>query len=152
MAGPYLPRADSVPMADPANPIILYDGVCGLCNRLVRFVLARDPGGHFRFASLQSNFAARILRRHGLDPHDLDTLYVVEEPGERLASRSDAVISVLRRLGGFWGMKAAVLRIFPKWLRDWGYGVVARNRYRIFGKYETCMLPEKKYQDRFLDT
>ena len=72
-------------MADPANPILLYDGVCGLCNRLVQFVLKRDSSGHFRFASLQSDFASRILRQHGLDPDDLDTVYLVEAPGQRPA-------------------------------------------------------------------
>ena len=139
-------------MADPANPVLLYDGVCGLCNRLVQFVLKRDRHAHFRFASLQSDYAARILQRHGLDPHDLDTLYVVEEPGEQLLTRSDAVIFILRELGGFWRAVAVALSIFPKSLRDWGYDIVSRHRYRIFGKYETCKLPEQKYQDRFLDT
>jgi len=137
--------------ANRAHPILLYDGVCGLCNRLVQFVLKRDAGAHFRFASLQSNFASRILQRHGLDPHDLDTLYVVEEPGERLTARSDAVISLLRQLGEPWGAVAVLLRALPRRLRDWGYGVVARNRYRLFGKYESCLLPQEKYQHRFLD-
>jgi predicted DCC family thiol-disulfide oxidoreductase YuxK len=139
---------------DPAHPILLYDGVCGLCNRLVQFVLKRDAGAHFLFASLQSGFASRILQRHGLDPHDLDTLYVVEEnerPGERLTARSDAVISVLRQLGGPWRAVSILLRALPRRLRDWGYGVIARNRYRIFGKYESCLLPQEKYQHRFLE-
>jgi predicted DCC family thiol-disulfide oxidoreductase YuxK len=138
-------------MADSVNPVLLYDGVCGLCNRLVRFVLKHDRRAHFRFASLQSAYAARILQYHSLAPHDLDTVYVVQESGERPAARSDAVIFVLRELGGFWAAIATALRILPKSLRDWGYGVVARRRYRIFGKYEICPLPEKKYQDRFLD-
>jgi predicted DCC family thiol-disulfide oxidoreductase YuxK len=138
-------------MADLANPVLLYDGVCGLCNRLVQFVLRRDPDAHFRFASLQSDYAARILKRHGLDSHDLDTLYVVEESGERLTSRSDAVIFLLRELGGVWRSVSLALRIFPKRLRDWGYSIIARHRYRVFGKYESCPLPEQKYQDRFLD-
>ena len=90
------------PMADSANPVLLYDGVCGLCNRLVQFVLKHDRKAHFRFASLQSAYAARILQPHDLDPDDLDTVYVVEESGARLTARSDAVISVLRELGGFW--------------------------------------------------
>ena len=138
-------------MADSVNPILLYDGVCGLCNRLVRFVLKHDKRAQFRFASLQSDYAVRILQAQDLDPHDLDTLYYVDESGKRLAARSDAVISVLRELGGFWSAIAVALRFFPQSLRDWGYGVVARHRYRIFGKYESCPLPEKKYQDRFLD-
>jgi predicted DCC family thiol-disulfide oxidoreductase YuxK len=137
-------------MADFGNPIILYDGVCGLCNRLVRFVLKHDREAYFRFASLQSDYAARILQGHHLDPRDLDTVYLVQESSARPAARSDAVISVLRELGGLWAAIAVALRLFPKWLRDWGYGVVARNRYRIFGKYESCPLPERKYQDRFL--
>jgi predicted DCC family thiol-disulfide oxidoreductase YuxK len=138
-------------MADPANPVLLYDGVCGLCNRLVRFVLKHDRHAHFRFASLQSAYAARILHGHHLDPHELDTFYVVQGSSKRIAARSDAVISVLRELGGFWSAIAVTLHFFPRSLRDWGYGVVARHRYRIFGKYESCPLPAKNHQDRFLD-
>ena len=138
-------------MAAPANPVLLYDGVCGLCNRLVRFVLKHDRQAYFRFASLQSDYATRILQGHNLDLHDLDTVYIVQESGARVSACSDAVICVLRELGGLWAAIAVALRLFPRWLRDWGYGVVARHRYRIFGKYESCPLPEKKYQDRFLD-
>lgn len=137
-------------MPNPANPVLLYDGVCGLCNGLVRFVLRHDTAARFHFASLQSGYAATILQRHGLDPDDLDTFYVVSESGQ-LDARSDAAIFVLRGLGGFWSGIATVLRVFPRSLRDWGYAVVARHRYRIFGKYESCLLPEKKYRDRFLD-
>lgn len=144
-------HTSSARMADSANPVLLYDGVCGLCNRLVQFVLKHDRQARFRFASLQSAYAARILQRHDIDRNDLDTVYVVQESGERLAARSDAVISLLGELGGFWATSAVVLRILPRSLRDWGYGVVARRRYRIFGKYESCPLPERKYQDRFLD-
>jgi len=139
-------------MADSANPVLLYDGVCGLCNRLVQFVIKRDNQAYFRFASLQSDYAARILQHHGLDPDDVDTVYVVKESGERLTSRSDALILLLRELGAFWRAASLVLRICPRWLRDWGYAVVARHRYRVFGKYESCMLPAEKYRDRFLDT
>jgi predicted DCC family thiol-disulfide oxidoreductase YuxK len=138
-------------MPDCANPLLLYDGVCGLCNRLVRFVLKRDTAARFRFASLQSDYAARILQRHGLELRDLDTVYVAESPGGRLKARSDAVIFILRELGGFWSVAATVLRIIPRPLRDWGYRIVTRHRYRVFGKYESCPPPETKYQDRFLD-
>jgi predicted DCC family thiol-disulfide oxidoreductase YuxK len=137
-----------------ANPILLYDGVCGLCNRLVRFSLKRDRHRRLRFASLQSTVAAEILQRHRLDPGDLDTVYLVEACGqaqERLLLRSDAIISLLRHIGGPWAALASVLRIIPKFLRDSVYNTVASNRYRIFGKSETCLLPEAKYRDRFLD-
>jgi predicted DCC family thiol-disulfide oxidoreductase YuxK len=132
-----------------ANPILLYDGVCGLCNRLVQFVLKRDASGIFRFAALQSNYAAKILQVHHLDPQDLNTVYVVD--GEQLFTSSDAVIFVLRRLGGLWKVMASALRIFPRSLRDWGYKLVASNRYLVFGKYQTCPLPQKKYENRFLN-
>jgi predicted DCC family thiol-disulfide oxidoreductase YuxK len=140
--------------SDPPNPIILYDGVCGLCNRFNQFVLKRDSAGRFRFASLQSDFATKVLQRHGVNPHDLDTVYLVldnAQPGERLLARSDAAGSVLRDLGGPWGALADVLSLMPRWLRDWGYNLVARNRYRIFGKYDTCPLPDPQYRHKFLD-
>lgn len=138
-------------MPDSTNPVLLYDGVCGLCNRAVQFVLRHDRSARFRFASLQSAYATAILQRHGIDFDDLDTVYLVAA-GQPPLARSDAAISILRELGGFWTIIAAALRILPKWLRDWGYNVVARHRYRIFGRYESCPLPEENYQDRFLDT
>jgi predicted DCC family thiol-disulfide oxidoreductase YuxK len=139
---------------DLSNPIVFYDGVCGLCNRLVQFSLQRDANRRLHYASLQSDFAAKVLRRHGFDSRDLDTVYFVEEcgrPEERLSARSDAVISVLQQIGGPWSLTAALLRIVPRWLRNWGYNIVAHNRYSIFGKSDSCLLPEAKYRDRFLD-
>jgi len=136
------------------NPIILYDGVCGLCNRLVQFLLNRDPRDRFRFASLQSEFAADILRRHNASPNDLDTMYVVlnyDLPGERIASRSDAAVVAFRELGGGWAALGAALQALPGWIRNWGYNLVARNRYRIFGKYDSCPIPSDKNRLKFLD-
>jgi predicted DCC family thiol-disulfide oxidoreductase YuxK len=175
MAGLSPPAADSV-----AHPILLYDGVCGLCNRLVQFILRRDPGGVFRFASLQSALAGRILARHGADAGDLDTVYVVvncDQADEELLPRSDAVIFVLRHLGAaelrsarpglrpgptqatatpapgsaFWRGVGVLLQGIPRMVRDWGYGVVARNRYRLFGRYDMCPLPSEDTRGRFLD-
>ena len=137
------------------RPIVLYDGVCGLCNRAVRFVLKRDCQDRFRFASLQSEFAARILRRHGIQPGNLDTFYLVTDhaqPGEQLSERSEAAIAVLRELGGIWALAALPLRVLPTPIRDWGYNLVARHRYRVFGKYDVCPLPEAKDRHKFLDT
>ncbi|MEP6922303.1 MAG: DCC1-like thiol-disulfide oxidoreductase family protein [bacterium] len=139
---------------DLSNPIILYDGVCGLCNRLVQFLLQRDKSDHFRFASLQSDFAGELLKRHRLDPNDLDTVYVVlnyGKTGERLLARSDAVLHALRELGGPWKI-AFVAGVLPRFIRDTAYGMVARNRYRVFGKYEVCMMPEERFKYKFLDT
>ena len=136
------------------HPILLYDGVCGLCNRLVQFILRRDTAGIFRFASLQSPLAQRLLARHGADAHDLDTVYVVvnsDAPGESLLARSEAVAFVLSQLGGMWRAAAVVLKLLPRLLRDFGYDVVARRRYRMFGRSETCILPAPENRDRFLD-
>ena len=142
------------------HPIILYDGVCGLCNRLSQFVLRRDRESIFRFASLQSPLAARILARHGASPQDLDTVYVVlnhdltkkAQPDEGLLARSDAVLLVLQRLGGIWKVLGFFVQLLPRFLRDWGYRVVARNRYRVFGRFETCMLPSARDRSKFIDT
>jgi len=156
-------------------PIVLYDGVCGLCNRLVRFVLDRDRDGVFRFASLQSVLAGRILGRHGADARDLDMVYVVvnyELPEERLVARSDAVIFILRHLSAgaglrpagqpgaavptqagrsLWQLVGLLLQLLPRPVREWGYRLVARHRYRIFGRYDTCPLPSESTRSRFLD-
>jgi predicted DCC family thiol-disulfide oxidoreductase YuxK len=151
--------ASRSPDATPAlSPIVLYDGICGLCNRSVQFVLKHDREGIFRFASLQSPLAAGLLERHGRDASDLDTVYVVlgcdpsnGKKGGRLLARSDAVLFIMRRLGGFWGAMAGLLRLIPRVVRDWGYGIVARIRYRVFGKYDTCPVPSAETRERFLD-
>jgi predicted DCC family thiol-disulfide oxidoreductase YuxK len=136
-----------------SNTLVLYDGVCGLCNRLNQFLLKRDPTDHFLFASLQSNFAASLLAKYHINNVDLDTFYVLTnfgQPSQRLLARSDAALHVLGRVGGVWGL----LRIggaLPKSLRDSLYNVIARNRYSIFGKYDVCMLPEERYRKKFLD-
>lgn len=137
-----------------ANPIVFYDGVCGLCNRMVQFLLKHDKEGRLRFASLQSDFAGTVLRRHGFDAKDLDTVHVVEnydQPGERVLQRSDAILRAGRELGGFWRASSSVARIVPRPLRDLVYRFVATNRYRVFGKFDTCMLPDPSQRSRFLD-
>jgi predicted DCC family thiol-disulfide oxidoreductase YuxK len=136
-----------------AHPILLYDGVCGLCNGLVQFLLKRDKHNRLRFAALQSDFAEKVLRRHGVDASDLDTVYVIndyDQPAERLFSRSDAILEVVKRLGGPWAF-AGVGKILPRFIRDAIYRQVAKNRYRVFGKFDTCMLPEPHQRKKFLD-
>jgi predicted DCC family thiol-disulfide oxidoreductase YuxK len=141
------------------HPILLYDGVCGLCNRLVQFILRRDTGSVFRFASLQSTLATRILAQHGANAADLDTIYVVlnyELPDEDLLTRSDAVIFILRQVGTrehtLCCLAGFLLSLIPLPLRDLGYRIIARNRYRVFGRSETCILPAPEHRDRFLDS
>jgi predicted DCC family thiol-disulfide oxidoreductase YuxK len=137
-----------------SHPILLYDGVCGLCNRFVQFILRRDRDAVFRFASLQSAFGAAILARHGDNPTALDTVYVVvnhETAEEYLLSRSAAAVFVLKQLPGPWRAAGFLLQLAPKFLRDPAYNVVARNRYRIFGRSEVCALPSDQDRRRFLD-
>lgn len=141
-------------MGNRDNPIILYDGVCGLCNRLNQFVLARDRRNQFRFAALQSEFAKRVMIRHQINPESLDTVYLVldyEQPGERLLPRSDAVVHVLRELGGGWGVVGTCFRVLPLSVRNLLYNLVARHRYRWFGKYDTCRIPDASTREKFLD-
>jgi len=138
--------------AKEATAIILYDGVCGLCNRGVRFVLKRDREAVFRFAALQSSAGRQILARHGVEPGALDTFYVVPDFGldsERVLSRSAAALYVAARLGGVW-KSATALRILPRTVRDFVYDTIARNRYRTFGRYESCPLPDSTYRERFI--
>ena len=149
-----LPNRNSLSLSVPSTPklIVLYDGVCGLCNRLNQFLLKRDHHDRFRFASLQSKLAESLTLRHGADPKDLDTVYVVVDhnrPTEHLLARSDAIIHVLTQLGGVWKLMG-IAKILPRPLRDGLYKIVARNRYRIFGKHESCMLPDPKDRDKFL--
>lgn len=132
---------------------MLYDGICGLCNGLNQFLLKRDTEDRLRFASLQSNFSSVVLKRHGADSEDLDTLYVVlnhERPDELVLSRSDAIVYLGGQLGGIWRLSQAG-RLLPKFFRDAMYNLVASNRYRLFGKHDSCMMPDPQHRDKFLD-
>ena len=135
------------------NPIVLYDGVCGLCNRGVQFLLKRDSHDRLRFAALQSDFAAALLKRHGVDHQELDTVYVVLNPGEAneaLLAKSDAALFFAKAIGGVWNL-ARLASIIPRPIRNWVYDLVARYRYRVFGKYETCMLPDPRHKHKFIE-
>lgn len=140
-------------VSDEMGGLILFDGVCGLCNKFVQFVLSHDPQGHFTFASLQSNLAKEVLRRHGKNPETLKSVYLIKnrgEAGETLYCKSDAAIRVLSELQG----PTKNLKIFlglPAPIRDIGYDLVAAIRYKLFGRYDTCPLPNPAQRARFLD-
>jgi predicted DCC family thiol-disulfide oxidoreductase YuxK len=136
-----------------SNPIVLYDGVCGLCNGAVQFLLKRDRHNRLRFASLQSDFAATLLKRHGVDHKDLDTVYVVLNSGEAneaLLAKSDAFLQLAKVIGGVWNI-ASCGKIIPRSIRNWLYDFVARHRYQVFGKYEACMLPDPRHKHKFIE-
>jgi len=145
-------KNDATPAAE--HPVIFYDGVCALCNRMNQFVLRNDPGGIFYFASLQSPLGKHVLAKYGAAASDLDSILVAIHynlPDEVLLSRSDAILGILQRLGGISRLVAALGRVCPKLLRDWIYNRIARNRYRVFGRTDSCLLPRPEYRDRFLD-
>lgn len=129
--------------------VVLFDGVCNLCNASIHFIIDRDPRGRFRFAALQSDAGAEILRQAGLDAADLSSLVLWE--GGRAYRYSTAALRIARRLSWPWPLLAVFLLI-PAFLRDPVYRFIARNRYRWFGKSETCRVPTPELRARFLDT
>lgn len=131
-----------------SNAIVLFDGVCNLCNASVDFILRHDRSGHFRFASLQSDAGRRLTREHGLDPERHDTVVLVEDGKAYL--RSTAALRVARRLDGPYRVAYALI-VVPRPVRDFVYDRIARNRYRWFGKRDTCRAPTVEERTRFLE-
>jgi predicted DCC family thiol-disulfide oxidoreductase YuxK len=136
------------PTTDSDNrPIILFDAMCVLCSANAQFVLKYDRKAHFRLASMQSEAGAAIYRKFGIDPADPETMIVVE--GARALRNSDAVLAVYAGIGWPWRLATAA-RLVPRPIRDAIYGWIARNRYRLFGRRETCWLPSPEQADRLL--
>jgi len=153
-------------MTEPASPargrpVLLYDGLCGFCDRTVRWILRVDRRGLFRFAPLQGEFAAGVIARHpGLA--GVDSLVLVERgrttrekapldgPAERVSVRSVALLRTVGLLGGAWRL-LLVFWLIPRPIRDWAYEVFARHRYRVFGRFESCPVPPPEVRGRFLD-
>ena len=135
------------------NPVILYDGVCGLCDRSVRFVLKHDRIGIFRFAPLQGHFAEEAMARHGRQASQLEAMCVViaaKSAPERLLCKADAAIFILRQMNWPW-RAGTMLKLLPRRLRDFAYDWIARRRYRSFGKLEQCAIPDAAIRERFID-
>ena len=132
--------------------LLLYDGVCALCNGVVQFLMTRDRLDRFRYAPLQSDLGREVLARFGIYafPDGVMLLTYALTPAERLYQRSDAVAVALELLGRSWRLVGRVLKLLPRALRDWGYGVVARFRYRVFGRYDTCPIPAQEQRSRQL--
>jgi predicted DCC family thiol-disulfide oxidoreductase YuxK len=135
------------PQIWPDDDVILYDGVCVFCSRWIHFVATRDVNARFRFTAIQSGYGTRLAQAFGIDPHDPDTNAVIH--GGEAFFKSDAALTVLSNLPG-WGW-VRVLRGVPKPLRDAVYNLVARNRYRIFGKYQECFVPDESFRARVLE-
>ncbi len=133
--------------ADTAGPIILFDAECILCSANAQFVLTHDRKKRFRLAAMQGEVGSGLYRRFGIDPTNPDSIIVVD--GDKMLRDSDAVLAIYAGLG--WPWKAlAVFRLVPRIIRDPLYLFVARNRYRIFGRRESCWLPSPEFRDRLL--
>ena len=139
--------------ADRPTNVVFFDGVCGLCNRFVDFVLSRDRRGAIRFAPLQGETAERVVSGKGRgassETRSFDTIVWIDS-SHREFVRSAAAVRVLWRLGGVWSLIGWLLWFIPRPLRDTGYRIISANRYRLFGKKETCRLPTPAEQARFL--
>lgn len=128
--------------------MIVFDGVCALCSRWVRFLLRFDHRGRYRFAAMQGTHGRALLEQHGLDPEDPLSFLLLEQG--RAWTDTDAIMRVVGGLGGAWRM-VMVLRVLPRVWRDGAYRVLARNRYRWFGRHDSCYLPTPAQATRFLD-
>jgi predicted DCC family thiol-disulfide oxidoreductase YuxK len=133
-----------------SNPILLYDGVCGFCNKSVQMIIAHDKKGLLKFAPLQSRYGQEVTARHNLQ--HIDSVIFVDNSSatERVFLRSSAALRIAGYLGGWWKLLLAFY-IVPRPIRDFCYDLFATYRYRFFGKYDSCMLPSPEVRSRFLD-
>ena len=131
----------------PGKAVLIFDGVCNFCNWSVRFVMKRDRRGRFLFASNQSEAGSNLLARFGIEPGSIQSVYLVE--GDRIWAKSGAALEIARRMTLPWSLSYAFI-VVPKFLRDWVYDRIAKNRYRLFGKAEACRLPSEAERGRFL--
>ena len=127
--------------------IILFDGVCNLCNGFVQFIIKRDPKAKFKFASLQSPEGLSLLNKFGLPTIDFDSLVYIN--GDNYLIKSNAGLAILKELEGFWKL-FHVFIIIPKFIRDFFYDIISKTRYKIFGKRTSCMIPTPEIKQRFL--
>jgi len=147
-----MPAASSRPQTQVLpDRVVFFDGVCGFCNRAIRWLMERDPRGRLHYASLQGDTAAAVRARHAEFPDDIDTIVLLERgaDGERLQLRSDAVLRIVAEIDGAW-RRLAWLRVLPRPLLDWGYRLFARYRYRLFGRLDACPTPSDAERARFV--
>ncbi|MGB0522700.1 MAG: thiol-disulfide oxidoreductase DCC family protein [Flammeovirgaceae bacterium] len=130
-----------------SHPVILFDGVCNFCDSTINFVIGQDPKGIFKYASLQSPYGESLLTKFGLDTTDYDSFVMVE--GDQYYTKSTAALRIAKQLGGLWPLLYSFI-IIPKFIRDGVYSLVARNRYKWFGKKDECMLPSPEVRERFI--
>lgn len=142
-----MPAQPLPPFTQPGDRVVLFDGVCKLCNGWAKFLIRHDRAQRFKLASVQSAQGQAILLHFGLPTEHFDTMAYVEDGV--LFVRSDAVLRIAAQLPVPWRW-AACLRVLPRALRDWAYDRIALNRYRLFGRYDVCLLPSADHDGRFL--
>lgn len=135
------------PFIQPGECVVLFDGVCKLCNGWAKFLIRHDPEQRFRLASVQSAQGQALLAWFGLPTDHFDTMALIENG--QLLLRSDALLRIVAQLPGAW-RHLALLRGIPRPVRDWCYDRIALNRYRLFGRYDSCLLPSADHARRFL--
>lgn len=131
-----------------ARSVVLFDGVCNLCNGSVNFLIDRDPDGRFLFASLQSAFGQQVLAMENLEETDLKSILLIS--GGRVFTRSTAILRIARGMPAGWPLLYGFMLI-PRFIRDLLYDLIARNRYKWFGKREVCRIPTPELKSRFLE-
>ena len=131
------------------SSLIIFDGVCNLCNTLVKFIIARDPEGRFQFAPLQSESGRRVLRERGVGEPYPDAIILVES--RQIYVRSTAALRIARQLRPPWPLAYGLI-VVPRAVRDWAYDLIANRRYRWFGRRQTCMIPTAELRARFLES
>ena len=132
----------------PNKKIILFDGVCNLCDFAVQFVIEHDTKDMFRFVALQSELGQEILKHIGINPINIDSV-ILYEPGIAYYYKSSAAIEIAKSLGGFWHF-GTVFKIIPAGIRNQLYDYIAKNRYKLYGKKETCWIPTEELKSKFL--
>ena len=140
-------RPTPAPFLAPGETVVLFDGVCKLCNGWAKFLIRHDRHHRVRLATVQSPEGQALLAWAGLPVDAFDTMAVIRD--RHYWVRSGAFFEVVAQLPAAWPM-LRLLRVFPRWLRDWAYDRIALNRYRLFGKHEVCLLPTPDHQRRFL--
>lgn len=130
------------------HPVILFDGVCNLCNSSVQYVIKHDPGALFKFASLQGETGKELLKQYGLPENELNSFVLISD--NKAYTRSSAALTVAKKLTGIAKILYGFI-IVPSFIRDAVYNIIAKNRYKWFGKKDSCMIPTADLQSRFLN-
>lgn len=137
-------------MLEKDKKIILFDGVCNLCNGAIQFIIKRDKKDTFRYAALQSEIGVQLIKERAIDTTKVDSIILIE-PGVAYFTKSDAALNIAKGFGGGWKL-LSIFTWIPKSFRDVIYDLIARNRYKWFGRKDACMIPTPELQAKFLDS